>query len=500
VRPLVMLRGAAVHRGMLRVYFKAAKSDHFLASLPKGNVAYSRELAAGSRRGALGGSRSLGRAAQPCPRRSVFSVRCQQSQLLGKAFRDSLRSGSWRSLGLRSTLGQPGRRQVSLSSGCGDPPRDRRKTLKCSDGRSAGSAEGGCASMAPGSRRTFPLAGSPGANGEVPVSRDVVALAPAPLWATKGWCDQEVVGTSYREAAIRSLLRGRDLREGVELNLTAHLIPEPDNPADANAVKVVCNGSHVGYLPADIAPLYQPLLAGIIASGFAPEVPAQIWAREQDDWEVDGRGRSHTSVQLHKKVRIDLAEPNVVWAANSPPADRFELLPRGKSITVPPGGADRSGLARYLGSVTERAVYATLTLVLDLEASKTRQLVEVAVDGQSLGRLTPRMSEELAPALTFLNDRRLIVVARCHIRGNALKTDVVLHLARATGLDSAWLDSVANRVLEQPAGDRRPGPGAAVATEATVQIGAAAGEPQPGWQPAPEWPPAPPDWHFWVGA
>ena len=51
-----------------------------------------------------------------------------------------------------------------------------------------------------------------------------------------------VAGISFRAAAIAAATR-----EGVH---SAALVPEPDNPHDGRAVKVVLNGvHHVGYLP-----------------------------------------------------------------------------------------------------------------------------------------------------------------------------------------------------------------------------------------------------------
>jgi len=58
----------------------------------------------------------------------------------------------------------------------------------------------------------------------------------------------------------------------------AHLVPEPTNRYDRNAVKVVIRGEHVGYVPAD----FSARVAGAcraLSRGSVAVVPARVWAR-----------------------------------------------------------------------------------------------------------------------------------------------------------------------------------------------------------------------------
>ena len=50
-----------------------------------------------------------------------------------------------------------------------------------------------------------------------------------------------VAGTTFRAAEVEAVYN-----EGVR---DAVLVPEPTNPVDPNAVKVLVNGRHVGYVP-----------------------------------------------------------------------------------------------------------------------------------------------------------------------------------------------------------------------------------------------------------
>ena len=74
----------------------------------------------------------------------------------------------------------------------------------------------------------------------------------------------KVAGTSFRQAAIKALgtknpdyaltkaeMFKRGLMEVYEYTFnpqTAELIPEPENPEDPNAIKVLVDGVHVGYI------------------------------------------------------------------------------------------------------------------------------------------------------------------------------------------------------------------------------------------------------------
>ena len=87
-----------------------------------------------------------------------------------------------------------------------------------------------------------------------------------PAQEEKKTSTHKVAGTSFRQAAIKALgtknpdfaltkgeLFKRGLDEVYEYTFNpkkAELVPEPDNPDDPNAIKVVVDGVHVGYIKA----------------------------------------------------------------------------------------------------------------------------------------------------------------------------------------------------------------------------------------------------------
>ncbi|HEX5910612.1 MAG TPA: HIRAN domain-containing protein [Thermoleophilaceae bacterium] len=66
-----------------------------------------------------------------------------------------------------------------------------------------------------------------------------------------------VAGESHYQEALRAIAGDGDVRHDTE----AHLIPEPENEYDPNAVRVEIDGRKVGYLPRDLAPAWGPRLA-----------------------------------------------------------------------------------------------------------------------------------------------------------------------------------------------------------------------------------------------
>lgn len=80
-----------------------------------------------------------------------------------------------------------------------------------------------------------------------------------------GDIDLPVVGESHHEAAVLVAAGERSPRRlhQVDLSVTAVLVPQPENPYDANAIAVFVAGNHVGYLSRYVAQRYQPHLLAL---------------------------------------------------------------------------------------------------------------------------------------------------------------------------------------------------------------------------------------------
>lgn len=90
--------------------------------------------------------------------------------------------------------------------------------------------------------------------------------------------------------------------------IKVNIEPEPDNPADPNALKVIVDGNHVGYIKKGSIPHVKKMLSGdkiismkaIIGGGKYRE----FWLNEETDkWETS-RGETPYSVTIEIKSKI----------------------------------------------------------------------------------------------------------------------------------------------------------------------------------------------------
>jgi hypothetical protein len=84
----------------------------------------------------------------------------------------------------------------------------------------------------------------------------------------------DVVGESYQRDHLTALIRAHNAFESGEIYSTAVLELEPTNPFDSNAVKVVVEGTQVGYIPKFDSPAVTEMVKKSGKSSY--EVPVRI--------------------------------------------------------------------------------------------------------------------------------------------------------------------------------------------------------------------------------
>ena len=138
-----------------------------------------------------------------------------------------------------------------------------------------------------------------------------------------------VAGTSYREDAILSLAEENDdynlskkelIDDGMEderiykyyfPTMHSELVPEPDNPHDPNAIKVLVNGVHIGYVKAGSCSHVKNLLASGKVSSYGVDIEGGPFKRvyEDDDGDYQIEKENHNfSATLMITVQDDFAE------------------------------------------------------------------------------------------------------------------------------------------------------------------------------------------------
>ena len=104
----------------------------------------------------------------------------------------------------------------------------------------------------------------------------------------------EIVGESHGQEALEEICGGRDT-ESANLKVTARLEREDDNPHDDQAVKVIIQGRHVGYLSRGDARRYRAM----------PSVPAEVPALIVGGWDRGDRRAGHYGVRLALRLDAD---------------------------------------------------------------------------------------------------------------------------------------------------------------------------------------------------
>lgn len=254
------------------------------------------------------------------------------------------------------------------------------------------------------------------------------------LWGDRGWYpNQNVVGESHYTDHIRSLLPDRIDTSGHErLAVPALLWPDPGNAYDTNAIAVVIDGGTVGHLPKEVAADYALVLAGMVARGRMPETTARVYGFYETDWDTD-RQRFVGSVQ------VSLPAKHLLEPVNQPPADSFVELPFGSAIQVTGEEMHVDQLSRYARPEGEAWAWVTLHQVEEQTARTSKTLVEVRIDGQPAGRLSPKLSGDLLPAVQLVERAGRTTAARALVKGNRLKMEVVVYAARAHELTDEWI-------------------------------------------------------------
>jgi hypothetical protein len=257
-----------------------------------------------------------------------------------------------------------------------------------------------------------------------------------------------------------------------QASVVVSLRHDPSNPHDRNAIEILGSAGSLGHLSGDDAARYAPLISTFHQRGLVPTTVARVWGRQERDWET-GRPRFYGSVQ------IDLPEPHMLGPVNAPPTDPHVLLPNGAALQVTGEEANMNAISPHLRPAGECWVYATLRETLDEGPRVSKRLAEVRIDGRTVGRLSPKMSGDVLPAVQFLAERGLTTTVRAVVKGNRLRAEVVAYAARAHQLPAEWFDAVPAPALSAPAQHPVPVAGLPAVLDAPPPV------PPDGWYPDP---------------
>lgn len=242
---------------------------------------------------------------------------------------------------------------------------------------------------------------------------------------------REVAGEYYRLDNVKRLFTRAGARVdapgGAELRHPAALVPDGGNPYDPNAVAVFVQGLHVGYLERPNAATYHQAIAAATTSyGRVINVSSRQWMGP------GSRG------DLIARVTLDLPAPNGFVPVNGLPKGGVEL-PTGSTVQVAQEDQHMDILRPILEAHGhEVPVAATLHCVTQARARSTLDVVEVRIDGQRVGVLSPTQSGNFRELVRHLEERGRLPVARAVLRGNPVKAEVTLFIAKPQDIEPQW--------------------------------------------------------------
>ncbi|HRY10042.1 MAG TPA: DUF2510 domain-containing protein [Candidatus Nanopelagicales bacterium] len=326
-------------------------------------------------------------------------------------------------------------------------------------------------------------------------------------WQT-GYPQQEVIGESRHAKELITIAKNHGGRGTGEVFTEALLIPEPNNPADRNAIKVVVEGQHVGYIPREDAGAYAAILTPLaLEKRQILEVPTRVW------WGADDRGNFMAS------VRLDLPPADQLWPINEPPAEPRVFLDRTNTYKVLDLNDEEhhAALAAVMQGRSEGVIYVTLQTVEVKGPRSTKQITEVHADGRKIGTLSKTATDTIGETLELAMGKPIAVYCLASVEMDARPPKVRVRVCSYDDLSdestSALFAAVSHYLSTyQPPENRsepeevdpapaaaEPAPGPVVATPAETP---AAGHDAPPPPPPANWYPDPADpsqWRYWDG-
>lgn len=208
------------------------------------------------------------------------------------------------------------------------------------------------------------------------------------------WGEIEVQGESFRRDAVRRLFDELGLPAGGVTQQTAHLEPEPSNPYDPNAIKVVIRGWHIGYVPNEISGEMATVLGGSL--GIAP---VRVWADPKDGtWRAratlfpSGVEPDRDFAEEHRAAAYVPDEPDFIPPTTLTVADPTDLR------SLDSTRMRIKGIGNYVGWNERRAVGGTeYVLVREPDNSFDPCAVAVLSNGRKVGYVSAARAKILAP-------------------------------------------------------------------------------------------------------
>jgi hypothetical protein len=225
---------------------------------------------------------------------------------------------------------------------------------------------------------------------------------------------QEVVGEAAHVDALEAAAGGRTWAGPRHRLVSAALEPEPDNPYDPGAVRVLVGGETVGYLPRDDAPRFGKLVTELAAR----HQGAIARARLTGGWDRGPRGRGALGIVL------DVDPEHVPLRPGTP------FLPDEIAVDVVGKDTHQGPLELLVEHTPGRIHVATLA---ETNAAESRR-ISVEIDGVVVGALGRTATERYLPVLRAVTAGGLPTTCAAIVARGSRKNECRVLLPRANGL------------------------------------------------------------------
>lgn len=264
---------------------------------------------------------------------------------------------------------------------------------------------------------------------------------PYRLWSQQrsDWCDYDIVGEKSYGATIHQLLPSNWPTDGCEVRRNFELIPEPENSHDAWAISVRADGRTVGYLAREDCKQWANTIRRVVASGCVPVVPGRIYAFDAVDW-TNWDGESEPAKEFAAKIQLKLGDPNTTLPINDPPSSAYTLIPRSTIVQVTNEHEHADALLKFVPASGYGMLFVTLHECESGRGPSAKSIVEVRIDDQRIGQLTPQMSQRFLPMIRHLQSRGLLTACWGDVTGSSVAAEVRIDGVKANEADAAVLD------------------------------------------------------------
>lgn len=243
---------------------------------------------------------------------------------------------------------------------------------------------------------------------------------PYQIWTqARSWGDYDLEIEAEFVPAIRSLFPQVWPGDGQERLSEVDLVPEPAGSRGPWAVSVRTEGKPIGYLRSEDAKLWAGVLRRIIASGYLPTTSCRIYGYEYD-WDA---------IEFRPNVRIALGAPADALPLNDPPSVPYTILPRSSYVQVTKEDEHFHALAKFVPAGGHGVLFVTLHERQPEGRGKPH--VEVRIDDERIGQLTPQTSQRFLPLIRHLNQRGLLTACYGDITGSAVAAEVRVDAIKA---------------------------------------------------------------------